>query len=100
MLGKDRDVLEHEIRDIAVTDLNGDGRPDIAAACYASASVVVLFNVSTDAAPQQQFRNETYTFKEGHPRALAVADFDNDTRPDIAVALWETNSVGLMRNVP
>lgn len=99
MLGKDRDVLEHEIRDIAVADLNGDGRVDIAAACHASGSVVVLFNVSADTATRQQFHTETYTYEAGRPRALAVADFDNDARPDIAVALWETNSVGLMRNV-
>lgn len=99
MLGKDRDVLEHEIRDIAASDLNGDGRMDIVAACHASGNVVALFNTSSDSTPRQQYRTETYHFEQGRPRALQVSDLDNDGRPDIAVALWDTNSVGLMRNV-
>ena len=99
MLGENRDVLEHEIRDIAIADLNGSGRMDLVAACHASRQVVVLFNESDSTSPNQRYRRESYRFNDGKPRALHVADFDNDGRPDIAVALWETNSVGLMRNV-
>jgi len=99
MLGKHRDVLEHEIRDIAIADLNGDSRMDIVAACHASGSVAILYNVSADATPRQQYHTETYHFSDGKPRAVQVADLDNDGRPDIAVALWGTNSVGLLRNV-
>ncbi len=99
MLGKDRHVLEHEIRDTAVADLNNNGRLDIVAACHASRSVVVLFNESDDSTLPQQFRREVYSFSESRPRAVYVADFDNDERPDIAVAFWETNTVGIMRNV-
>ncbi len=99
MLGKDRDVLEHEVRDIAVADLNGNGRMDIVAACHASASVIVLFNESDDDATPQRFRREEYLFDEGRPRALCVADFDKDERQDIAVALWDVNAVGFMRNM-
>ncbi len=99
MLGKKRDVLENEIRDIAVADLTGNGRQDIIAACHASGTVVILYNESEDSTTQQRFRTETYRFSDGKPRALQVVDLDNDERPDIAVALWETNSVGLMRNV-
>lgn len=99
MLGEDRGVLEQEIRDIAVADLNKDGRQDIVAACYASQKVTVLFNESQDSKLPQRFRRESYTFTDGRPRALCVADFDVNERPDIAVALWETNAVGIMRNV-
>jgi len=99
MLGKDRGVLEHEIRGAAVADLNNDGRTDIVAACYASQSVVVLFNESDDSSLPQRFRRETYTFADSRPRAICVADFDKDERPDIAVAFWESNTVGIMRNV-
>ena len=99
MLGRDRAVLEHEIRDIAVADLNGSGRMDIVAACHASASVIVLFNESDGDAKPQRFRREEYRFNEGQPRALCVADFDKDGQLDIAVALWDVNAVGFMRNV-
>ncbi len=99
MLGTDRNVLEHEIRDIACADLNGSARGDIVAACYASASVAVLINQSGDSHLPQRFQRETYRFSEGKPRALCLGDFDNDKAMDIAVALWETNAVGIMRNV-
>jgi hypothetical protein len=96
MLGRDREKLECEIRDIMVTDLNGDERPDIAAACYGSGEVVVLINTSSDSAKTQTFRKEVYTFKEGRPRALCAADFNADKKRDLAVALWETNTVALL----
>lgn len=99
MLGADRAVLEHEIRDLAVADLTGNGRMDIIAACHASSSVIVLFNESADNEKPQRFRRETYRFNEGRPRALCIADFDNDGRLDIAVALWDVNAVGFMRNI-
>ena len=99
MLGEDRGVLEHEIRDIAVADLNNSGRLDIVAACHASGKVIVLFNESDDTKMPQQFRTEAYTFTDGKPRALCVADFDANQRPDVAVALWATNTVGILRNV-
>lgn len=99
MLGEERAVLEHEIRDVAIADLNGNGRMDIVAACHGSARVIVLFNESERSVLPQRFRREDYRFNDGRPRALWVDDFDNDGRPDIAVALWESNAVGLMRNI-
>ena len=95
-LGKDHRAMEHEIRDIIVEDFNGDKRKDIAAACFASNQVMILVNESSNAAIPQQFEKESYSFKEGHPRALCVADFDKNGRADLGVALWGTNSVALL----
>ena len=98
-LGKDRRVMEHEIRDIAVDDLNGDGRNDIAVACSASKEVAVLLNASRGPEMPQSFSRETYAFSEGRPRALDAADLDGDAKKDLAVALWDVNAVGVMRNL-
>ena len=100
VLGQDREVLEHEIRDLLVEDLSGNGRPDIALACYASSEVVVLFNESEDDRLPQVFRKETYTYEDGKPRALCAADFNQDGRLDIGVALWHANEIALLLQKP
>lgn len=92
-LGADRGLLEHEIRDIIVEDLTGDGRPDIAAACYASRQVIVLINQSRASALPQSFKRATHDFEKGRPRALCVADFNQDGIKDLGIALWEENAV-------
>lgn len=96
LLGKDRSILEHEIRDLLVTDLNQDGKPDIAAACHGSGQVIVLLNDSEGALLPQKFRQETYAYENAKPRALCVADFNQDGGTDMAVALWDANSVSLL----
>ncbi len=98
MLGTDRGVLEHEIRDMVAEDLTGDGKPDFGVACYASGKVIVLINVSSDTSKQQRFHREEYAFEQGRPRALCMGDFDQNEQMDLAVALWEADSVGLLLN--
>jgi hypothetical protein len=99
-VGVSRSILEHEIRDILVEDLNGDGRLDIALACFASARVIVVMNTSEDNGLPQTFSKSTYTFesggKTGKPRALCVQDFNGDGLKDLAVALWNANAVALL----
>ena len=97
MLGTHRDVSEHELRDLVVRDLDGDGRPDIAVTCHASRQVTVLFN--EEAPGGVRWRREDYAFKEGKPYALCAGDFNGDGRMDLAVTLWEANAVALMLNV-
>ena len=97
-LGKDRNVLECEIRDIVVEDFNFDKRPDIAAACYASDEVIVLMNTSHGPELPLTFSRETYAFPKGKPRALEAADCHGEGRLDLAVALWDADAVGIMKN--
>jgi hypothetical protein len=93
LLGPDRNVLEHEIRDMIVADFNKDGRPDIAAACFGSNQLQVFFNDS--GSYPVSFRKEVYPIQAGKPRALCSADFNKDGTPDIAAALWGANAVAL-----
>jgi len=96
MLGSDRNDLEEEIRDFVMADLNGDGKLDLAMACWASARVSVFLNRSDDPSIPQRFERSNYAFGPGRPRALCTADFNQDGKRDIAVALWEENAVGLL----
>jgi len=100
ILGEDRDVLEHEIRDMVVADLNNDARLDIATACHGSKQVVVLINDSSDTAVPQKFTRETYEYEKGKPHALCVADFNADGALDVGVALWDINAVSLLLGKP
>jgi hypothetical protein len=96
LLGEQREVLEHEIRDLVVDDLRKTGRADIVVTCYVSGEVNVFANTSGDSSKTQSFRKETYTFEGGRPRALCVADFNQDEKPDLAVTLWDVDAVGLL----
>lgn len=98
MLGADRNVLEEGIQDITVSDFNGDGFPDIAAACFSSERVVVMTTDNSKNKPFLEFAQQSYQFKGGQPRALCSADLNRDGKSDIAVALWGLNSVGLLLN--
>ncbi len=99
MLGKDRGALEYEVRDITLGDFDLDGRTDLAAACFTSATVEVFLGLPPEG-PMPVFHHETYRFGKGdaspRPRALCAADFDNNGSPDLAVALWDANAVGLL----
>lgn len=96
MLGENRELLECGIRDIAVADLNEDGRADIAAACYSAGVTKVLINEEAASTASPRFRTEEYRFPDARPRAVCVADFNSDGKRDLAVALWEANAVGLL----
>ena len=99
MLGTDREVLEHEIRDMIVADFDNDGHPDIAVACYMSGQVNVLMNRSTDSSIPQAFAIETYPMEPGKPRALCATDFNKDGMTDIAVASWGSNMINFLINL-
>ncbi len=68
---------------VAVGDFNGDGKPDLAIANVASGDVTVLLGSGTGgftAAPGSPFAVGSY------PESVAVADFNNDGKLDLAVA--------------
>ncbi len=66
---------------VAVGDLNGDGRPDVAAACTGSGTAAVLFG-----APGGVLGPKTEYAVGSQPRAIAIGDLNGDGHPDLAVA--------------
>jgi hypothetical protein len=68
-------------RAIATGDFDGDGRPDLASASWAGASVDILLGRGAGL-----FLSGGSIAVGGKPNALVVADFDGDGRQDLAVS--------------
>jgi hypothetical protein len=77
---------------VAVGDFNNDGRLDIVVANSGTNNVGIFLSNGTGS-----FSNQiTYsTYGDSRPHSVAVLDFNNDTRLDIAVANYGSNSVGV-----
>ncbi len=81
--------------DIATADFNSDGNQDIAIANHGVKLVTVLLgngNGQFSFAPGSPFPVES----NPHPHGIAVADFNEDKKPDIAIDSWAENKVLLM----
>lgn len=79
--------------DVAVADLNGDGRPDLVVASLGpppTGAVSVLLQSSTQVGV---FTQAAVYPGFGHPLGLAIADLNGDGHPDIAVADGTTATV-------
>ena len=68
--------------DLAIGDLNHDGKPDLAVATSGANSVMVFFQGSTPGT----FPTALSLALSGDPRAVAIADLNGDGRPDLAVS--------------
>jgi hypothetical protein len=78
---------------VAVGDFNNDSRLDIVVANSGTNNVGIFLSNGIGT-----FSNQT-TYSTGldsQPYSVAVLDFDNDTRLDIAVASYGSNSVGVL----
>ena len=85
-------------RALAVGDLNGDGSPDLAIADEVYGTVTVLLNTTAPGASSVSFA-PPQTFPTGHnPEGVAIADFNGDGKPDLAVTNGSDNTVSILLN--
>lgn len=88
-----------EPRGLAITDLDGDSKPDIALAMQISGKVNLYKNVTTTGVINAgSFAPVVETPAGGNMRLIAAADFDGDGRPDLATSNWSGPPLSVIRN--
>jgi hypothetical protein len=79
---------------VAVGDIDGDGRLDLITANQGSGNVSVLLNGGNDASDNVQFQPALDTNTDGSPSSVAVGDFNNDGKLDLAATTAVTTTWG------
>jgi hypothetical protein len=82
-------------RDLAVGDLNGDGRPDIVTTSQADDEVSVLISDSLPGAAPH-FRAHSDVAVGADPHVLAIGDLNGDGRADVIAANHNGNTVSIL----
>lgn len=82
-------------RSVIVSDINGDGAPDIVVTNTAADNATVLLNGGTGTFLLQP---NVPSFGGLSPYSVTAADLNNDGRQDLAVANYEADSIGLLLN--
>lgn len=84
----------------AVSDYDGDGKPDIAVTNYTSNNISILKNTSTPGTiDASSFATKVDLTTGTGPYAIAAGDIDSDGKTDLVVANYNVNTVSVFRNV-
>jgi hypothetical protein len=84
-------------REVIIGDLDGDGRPEMAAANNASATASVFRNTSTGSSIS--FAGKVDFITGANALGIALGDLNNDGKLDLAIASSSTGTVGILPNI-
>ncbi|MFD2874216.1 FG-GAP-like repeat-containing protein [Mucilaginibacter ximonensis] len=84
---------------IAAGDINGDGRPDLAVSNQVSNNLSVLINTSSPSGAITFASKVDFPFGN-YPRGLAIADMDNNGKPDIIETSNNTSQTFILLSDP
>jgi hypothetical protein len=85
-------------RNVAIKDVDADGKPDLIVTNFSSNTVSVLRNISSSTG-EISFASQVVFGTANGPTGLFVADVDNDGKPDIALTNYYSNLVSVFKNV-
>jgi hypothetical protein len=84
---------------VAIGDLDGDGKPDLAVANSGTNTVSVLRNTSTSGSvTASSFAGEVEFTSGGNPYSVAIGDIDGDSKPELVTANNNVNTLSVMLN--
>jgi hypothetical protein len=83
---------------VAIGDLDGDGKLDLAIANDGSDSISVLHN--TTSSGYFSFASKVDFITGSNPKSVAIGDLNGDGKPDLAIANYNGNSISVLRNYP
>jgi hypothetical protein len=85
---------------VAVVDMNGDGKPDIAVANYNDYTISIFQNNSTPGAlTANSFAAPVIMPGPAYPLCVRAADLDGDGKPDLLVTSYHNQTLSVFRNL-
>ncbi|MBI1769594.1 MAG: VCBS repeat-containing protein [Bacteroidetes bacterium] len=86
--------------DVAIGDLDGDGKPDLAVANYTGNTVSLLRNTSANGSITSGSFATKVDFTTGSgPYNVAIDDLDGDGRPDLIACNESSGTISVFRNL-
>lgn len=84
---------------VAIGDLDGDGKPEIVVANRSANIISVLRNTSTSGSINASSFAAKVDFATGtEPLSTVIGDVDGDSKPDLVVSNYNSNTVSVLRN--